>query len=348
MEPGKLATMLRSDLDWLVMKALAKERDRRYQSAGSLAADIQRNLNGEPIEARPPSKLYGLKKLVSRHRSFFAAATVTMLTLVAGIVASTHFAIGQRMERMRSEEQAREAIAQQKRADEALEDLRQTHADMRNQLMEKALVAAMSGRRDEAIAAYEAAQGFGGVSEAWAEMLLGQCDLYNGIMEAAVGHLRRAVDMEPDNLAANAMLAIAYHLTDNCAEHIRLMNRISSWKPEESLDWPILAHAQQTVDTDLAYQTIQRMPKKYDSALARLIRAVIESHIALEAGNVDMADSGSPESGCEPHLYPGQPVCRGERFVRAHGCRPIERRPRCGQESPTGRGKGTGGQHARP
>lgn len=53
-EPGKLFSMLRGDLDWLVMKALSKERDRRYQTASGLATDIDRYLQGEPIEARAP------------------------------------------------------------------------------------------------------------------------------------------------------------------------------------------------------------------------------------------------------------------------------------------------------
>lgn len=56
--PGKLFSILRGDLDWLVMKALSKERDRRYESASSMATDIRHYLEGEPIDARPPSNAY--------------------------------------------------------------------------------------------------------------------------------------------------------------------------------------------------------------------------------------------------------------------------------------------------
>src|SRR5262249_8884322 len=57
-EPGRLTAMLRGDLDWVVMKALEKDRSRRYDTAAAFAADVQRVLNEEPVEARPPSALY--------------------------------------------------------------------------------------------------------------------------------------------------------------------------------------------------------------------------------------------------------------------------------------------------
>src|SRR5205085_11236501 len=56
-EAGKLGTLLRGDLDWIVMKALEKDRARRYDTATDLAADIQRHLSDEPVVARPPTKL---------------------------------------------------------------------------------------------------------------------------------------------------------------------------------------------------------------------------------------------------------------------------------------------------
>ena len=83
--PDKLFAILRSDLDWLVMKALAKERDRRYQSAGNLAEDIQRNLNGEPIEARPPTPWYRARKYVRRNRFSVTVVGVLLVPLAVGL-----------------------------------------------------------------------------------------------------------------------------------------------------------------------------------------------------------------------------------------------------------------------
>jgi WD40 repeat protein/serine/threonine protein kinase len=76
------------DLDWIVLKALEKDRARRYESANGLAADLRRYLANEPITARPPSNLYRLQKLARRHKLAFGAAGATAATLVLGLVAT--------------------------------------------------------------------------------------------------------------------------------------------------------------------------------------------------------------------------------------------------------------------
>src|SRR6478736_7972920 len=72
-EPSRLAAQVRGDLDWIAMKALEKERARRYETANGLAMDLQRHLNNEPVVARPPSRLYKFRKLVRRNRGVFIA-----------------------------------------------------------------------------------------------------------------------------------------------------------------------------------------------------------------------------------------------------------------------------------
>jgi eukaryotic-like serine/threonine-protein kinase len=83
-EPPKLIALLRGDLDWIVMKALEKDRTRRYETANALAMDLQRYLADEPVLARPPSRWYRLQKLLRRHRGAFAAIVAVAFTLVAG------------------------------------------------------------------------------------------------------------------------------------------------------------------------------------------------------------------------------------------------------------------------
>jgi WD40 repeat protein len=84
-EPKKLCNSLRGDLDWIVMKALEKDRSRRYETANTLALDLQRHLNHEPVSAGPPSAAYRLIKLVRRNRMAFAAGAVILALLAAGI-----------------------------------------------------------------------------------------------------------------------------------------------------------------------------------------------------------------------------------------------------------------------
>jgi len=83
---GALAKALQNDLDWIVMKAIERDRNRRYPTASELAADVRRFLAHEPVLAGPPSVGYRLKKLVRRYRAQCAAAAVVLLVLVVGLV----------------------------------------------------------------------------------------------------------------------------------------------------------------------------------------------------------------------------------------------------------------------
>ena len=84
-EPRKLSQQLRGDLDWIVMKALDKDRDRRYASVSALATDVQRYLDDEPVQARPPSLAHYAAKWVHRHRPLvWSSAAVLAVTVVAG------------------------------------------------------------------------------------------------------------------------------------------------------------------------------------------------------------------------------------------------------------------------
>jgi serine/threonine protein kinase len=79
---------LRGDLDSIVMKALEKERTRRYESAAKLASDLQRHLAGEPVSAEPRSSVYRLQKFVRRNRVAVFAASVAVIALVSGTIAA--------------------------------------------------------------------------------------------------------------------------------------------------------------------------------------------------------------------------------------------------------------------
>lgn len=87
-EPSRLTSTLRGDLDWIVMKSLEKDRNRRYDSAMALAADLRRYMQHEPIEARPPSTWYRLTRFASRYRVALGTAALVLLSLLGGLVAS--------------------------------------------------------------------------------------------------------------------------------------------------------------------------------------------------------------------------------------------------------------------
>ena len=88
-EPRKLGGLVRGDLDWIVMKALEKDRARRYESAHGLAADVERHLNGQAVVAAPPGVAYQVRKFVRRHRGPVAAGGLVAAALVLGVAGTS-------------------------------------------------------------------------------------------------------------------------------------------------------------------------------------------------------------------------------------------------------------------
>ncbi len=92
-EPKQLSKLFRGELDWIVMKALEKDRSRRYETASALAADVRCYLNDEPVRACPPSRIYRLGKFARRNKTTLVTSTVVVCALVAGTAVATWQAI---------------------------------------------------------------------------------------------------------------------------------------------------------------------------------------------------------------------------------------------------------------
>jgi eukaryotic-like serine/threonine-protein kinase len=105
-EPAKLTKLVRGELDWIVMKALEKDRNRRYETANGFARDVQRYLHDEPVQACRPSAGYRLRKLVWRNKGPVLGASLVVLALVGGIIGTT-------WGMLRAEQARRDAVAAQ-------------------------------------------------------------------------------------------------------------------------------------------------------------------------------------------------------------------------------------------
>jgi serine/threonine protein kinase len=86
MDPARLMKLMRGELDWIVMKTLEKDRDRRYESAAALARDLERYLHDEPVQACPPSALYRFRKFARRNKVALALAAVAAVVVVLGVL----------------------------------------------------------------------------------------------------------------------------------------------------------------------------------------------------------------------------------------------------------------------
>jgi serine/threonine protein kinase/WD40 repeat protein len=135
----ELIGAVRGDLDWITMKALEKDRQRRYETVNGLAMDIERHLNCEPVVARPPSRLYEFQKTVRRHKFGFAAAAALVLVLAAGVVGSTWQAV-------RATRAEREQALQRKRADDETAHAKRAEQETREQLWHSYLNQARANR----------------------------------------------------------------------------------------------------------------------------------------------------------------------------------------------------------
>jgi len=112
--PSKLSqrdASLRGDVETIVLKALEKDRDRRYQAANGLGQDIRRYLNGEPISARPPSLSYQLQIFGRRHRSLVVAVSCTLVVIIGAAIVSTTAWVRADRERQRAEAQTAKTLA---------------------------------------------------------------------------------------------------------------------------------------------------------------------------------------------------------------------------------------------
>lgn len=177
--PAKVDRLVVPDLDWIVMKAIEKDRSRRYETVNGLIADIERHLSHEPVHARPPSAAYRFGRLVRRHRTAFVAGSLVVISLMAGTIVASWQAI--------QAKHASQAAEMARRHAEASRVEAQQEAEQRRRL----LVEASSLSHQAAMSRLkEAHRGDGRVPE-------------------ALAYLSRALAFDPTNSAAQATAQLA-------------------------------------------------------------------------------------------------------------------------------------------
>ncbi len=118
MEPAKLARLVRGELDWIAMRALEKDRVRRYETASALARDIQRYLAGDPVEAGPPSATYRVRKFARKYRPWLFAAAAFAALLVAATAVSLWQAFRATRAEVAAQDERNRALEAEKLANE--------------------------------------------------------------------------------------------------------------------------------------------------------------------------------------------------------------------------------------
>ena len=215
-EPARLSRFIRGDLDWIVMKALSKERQRRYESPIAFADDIERLLNHEPVSAGPPTATYRLRKFVRRHRGQVVAASLVLLALVAGIVGTTaglfearrqtaeatnqkRIAVEETIEKEKARkaeaaqrEQAEKRLTQVEKANEILGSIFKDLNQRNDEKDDKPLIARLGDRLDQATAQIEGDAIGDPLAVAKMQLTLGLSQLGLGFPEKAIGLFTKA------------------------------------------------------------------------------------------------------------------------------------------------------------
>lgn len=238
---------LRGDVEIMVGKALEKDKARRYQNASDFSADINHYLNNEPIIARPPSRVYQLRKFVARNKAVVTGTVAVLIVSVAGTIVSTSYAIGESVQRQIAQDNEQlahkaQAVAEQKTNDAQLEqEITESINDFLNIRLLGSAAPDKEGRdvlvRDMlhiAAAELDANPPSHQKVEAALRLTIGRTYTGLGLYEESESHLRTAVDLweqieGPGSLpAADAMEALAFSLlrTNQYDEGLTLAKRV--------------------------------------------------------------------------------------------------------------------------
>jgi eukaryotic-like serine/threonine-protein kinase len=298
-EPSRLRRLVRGELDWIVMKALEKERSRRYETPDALARDIERYLADEPVEAGPPSATYRVRKFARKHRALLLTAAAFAALLVLAVVVSTREAIrATRAEAkaLRAEAEAneglrravaaeRESAEQRRRAESEAAIARAVNEFLQNELLAEAApeknardkrvtVEELLGRAGKKIAGRFETQP---LVEAAIRQTIG--DRYETLGNYAAGrpHLERALELRlnalgpehPDSLTSMHNLGVLY-------EHEGSLDRAETLYRKE-LELERRVRGEEHPDTLLAMDrlaTVYQARAKYADAEPLFARAL--------------------------------------------------------------------------
>ena len=225
--PEKLKSQVKGDLDWIVMKALEKDRNRRYETAAGLAKDVGRYLNDEPLSARPPSTIYRLKKYARRNKGLVAS-----LALVLGGIFFALSALGYHLATLQqllneNQQLLTEVKEERDRANYARDEAERYLASLAEELADRAVDAAFSNRQMEFQEAIEKAE-LARVPADVVEAIKGLHAFVDGDNEKALSILLRSSEEHPASIATLSALGWVYHHLNYQSEREEVTQRCRS------------------------------------------------------------------------------------------------------------------------
>lgn len=262
------------DLETICLKALDKDPDRRYQSAGAMAEDLRRYLNRFAILAKRTGPLTRAVKWARRNPA--VAGLIAVALVVAGVVGVFAYEQRQQAERQQAEE-ARHA-----------EELR---AEKLRGVMDRVLTATLAGRVKDADTGIEEAERLG-ASTADVHRLRGQIALIRIDYPAAVRELTQALALRPDGVAEAALLAVAHFKAGNEPEFAALINQLEGRTPRTAEDQLYFGWALAIWDPARGLPFMQTAIELRDGAIPRFVRGETLGQLGFVTENLELCEKG--------------------------------------------------------
>jgi tetratricopeptide (TPR) repeat protein len=294
--PPELGKTIRGDLDWIVMKSLEKNRTRRYETASAFAADVQRFLSNEPIEARPPSLAYRASKFVRRNRVMVCGTALLLLAMVVGTIGTTSQWIRANRLRRATAETNLELARQTAEKQETLEELC-------SELQQQAHIAAEIGNEEGMEQAIDRAI-VAGASNDWADTVRGQLSVNQGDSKKALEYLLPVTERDPENVVALALLCDAYLLDadwERYAKNGERLKRLPANTPEEVL---LRARTLRFIDESVPLELIEDLPGWRIRPMARYMRSKILMGQAERNSDLALAEKAATDALVARELLP--------------------------------------------
>jgi serine/threonine protein kinase len=288
--PRKLNRKMPLDLETICLKALEKDPDRRYQTAGALAEDLRRYVNRFAIAARRAGPLTRLHKWVRRRPALSAA--LAGVVLLAGAVA--FFA-------QRYRESERQRLAEAERAEQEL------LAEKRQTALDKAMAAALGGNVGEAERAIALAERLG-VSPGQVRLLRGLVAFYRAEPEKAVQELEQAVELAPEAVAPRALLGCLYGRTGQLKKEQQTWGEVERLTPVTPEDFLFKGYAGAYAGGEAdGLPIMDEAIRRHDSVIARTMRGEVRSQHALETTDVKDVELALADVDTARNLLPDSP-----------------------------------------
>lgn len=279
-DANKLNLLLRGDLDWIVMTALDKDRNRRYESAGNFAGDIERYLADQPIQARPPSVGYKLQKFMRRNQArIYGWAGAAALILIAGLAIAYAWTAGEKHRQL--------IVDNDIKTNEIKQKLTSTKQQLVGQAIDTALDTIFNTMDPiEAEKAVTYAQSVG-ASGADLEILKGRLELLRDQPQKAISHFETAIELNPRSAAPRANLVTACVGARMRSKVVKLTEKLEQFVPKSADDYLFMAEALIAAGNiygskDLGLKMINQSIGKKDNSRARLIRARAYTNFAID------------------------------------------------------------------